>query len=65
MPFSEIAMIPSRLTLLRHKYLRYYEDGINTLDHNAHSWMIAKHAVGKLKGVVKDIIRLSGSDGKA
>ena len=48
-------------TIIRHKYLEFYKEGIDTLEHKAHSWMIAKYAENKLKGVVKDIINLSGS----
>jgi ketose-bisphosphate aldolase len=49
-------------TLVRHKYLEYYQEGIETLDHKVHSWKIAKYAEEKLKDVIKGIIRLSGSD---
>jgi ketose-bisphosphate aldolase len=48
-------------TLVRHKYMEYYREGIETLDHNAHSWKVAKYAMERLKDVIKDIIRLSGS----
>jgi len=51
-------------TLIRHKYMEFYKEGIDTLDHNAHSWMVAQYAVNKLKDVVKDIIELSGSAGR-
>ena len=50
-------------TLVRHKYIEYYREGIETLDHNAHSWKVAKYAQERLKEVIKGIIRLSGSDG--
>ncbi|MBN1411026.1 MAG: class II fructose-bisphosphate aldolase [Spirochaetales bacterium] len=52
-------------TLIRHRYMEYYKEGIDTLDHKAHSWMVAKYAENRLKDVVKDIIRLSGSDSRA
>ena len=48
-------------TLVRHKYMEYYKQGIDTLEHKAHSWMVAKYAESKLKDVIKDIINLSGS----
>ncbi len=51
-------------TLLRHKYMDYYKEGLDTLEHKAHSWMVAKYAQEKLKEVVKDIIRLSGSENR-
>lgn len=50
-------------TLVRHKYMEYYQEGIISLDHNAHSWKVAKYAEERLKDVIKGIIRLSGSDG--
>lgn len=49
-------------TLVRHKYLEYYKEGIDTLDHKVHSWKIAQYAKDQLKDVIKDIIRLSGSN---
>ncbi|MBT8042795.1 MAG: class II fructose-bisphosphate aldolase [Pontiella sp.] len=51
-------------TLIRHKYMEFYKEGIDTLDHNAHSWKVAQYACNKLKDVVKDIITLSGSAGR-
>lgn len=51
-------------TLIRHKYMEYYKEGIDTLDHNAHSWKVAQYACNKLKDVVKEIIELSGSAGR-
>lgn len=48
-------------TLIRHRYIEYYKEGIDTLDHNAHSWKVAMFAKDKLKNVVHDIIKLSGS----
>jgi fructose/tagatose bisphosphate aldolase len=51
-------------TLVRHKYMEFYKEGIDTLDHNAHSWKVAQYACGKLKGVIKEIIELSGSAGR-
>jgi ketose-bisphosphate aldolase len=51
-------------TLVRHKYMEFYKEGIDTLNHNAHSWMVAQYACNKLKDVVKYIIELSGSAGR-
>lgn len=51
-------------TLVRHKYIEFYKEGIDTLDHNAHSWKVAKYAEEKLKDVIKDIIKLSGSSNR-
>jgi len=51
-------------TLIRHKYMEFYKEGIDTLDHSSHSWKVAQYACGKLKDVVKEIITLSGSAGR-
>ncbi len=51
-------------TLIRHRYMEYYREGMDTLQHNAHSWKVAKHAENKLKTNVTDIINLSGSAGR-
>jgi len=51
-------------TLIRHKFMEFYKEGIDTLDHNAHTWMVAQYAEQKLKAVINDIITLSGSNGK-
>ncbi len=51
-------------TLVRHKYMEYYKEGIDTLKHSGHSWMVAQYACGKLKDIIKDIIVLSESDNK-
>lgn len=51
-------------TLIRHKYMEYYKEGIDTLDHDAHTWKVAQYACNKLKDVVKEIIELSGSAGR-
>jgi ketose-bisphosphate aldolase len=49
-------------TLVRHKYIEYYKEGLDTLDHQGHSWKVAQYAEGKLRDeVIKDIIRLAGS----
>jgi len=48
-------------TLIRYKYIEYYKEGIDTLDHQGHSWKISQYAEKKLEGVIKEIIKLSGS----
>lgn len=50
-------------TLVRHKYIEYYQEGIETLEHSGHSWRVARYAQERLKDVIKGIIHLSGSDG--
>ncbi len=52
-------------TLIRHKYLEFYSEGISTLDHQGHSWKVSAYANEKLQETVKDIILLSGSEGRA
>lgn len=52
-------------TLVRHKYVEFYKEGIDTLDHQGHSWKISQFAEKKLEGTIKEIIELSGSANKA
>jgi len=52
-------------TEIRYKYVDYLREGIDTLEHQGHSWKILQHASDRLKEDIKDIIRLSGSEGKA
>lgn len=51
-------------TLVRHKYVEYFKEGIENLDHQGHSWKISQYAEKKLEEVIKEIIRLSGSENK-
>ncbi len=48
-------------TLIRHKYLEYFQEALNTLDHKGHSWMVSQYAEAKLEEVICEIIQLSGS----
>ena len=48
-------------TLIRHKFVEYYKEAIETLDHQGHSWKISQYASKKLEDVVKEFIELSGS----
>lgn len=48
-------------TLVRHRYMEHYKEGIETLEHKDHSWMVAKYAEEKLKTTIQDIITLVGS----
>ncbi|TCL57858.1 fructose-bisphosphate aldolase class II/tagatose 1,6-diphosphate aldolase GatY/KbaY [Hydrogenispora ethanolica] len=48
-------------TLIRHKYLEYFQEGLDHLDHQGHSWKVSQYAEAKLEEVIRDIIRLSGS----
>jgi len=48
-------------TEIRYKYMQYYKEGIDTLDHQGHSWKVSKFANNKLCDDIKAIIELSGS----
>lgn len=52
-------------TEIRYKYVEHYREGLETLDHQGHSWKISQYASNKLTEDIKKIIRLSGSEGKA
>lgn len=51
-------------TEIRYKYLQHYEEGLKTLDHQGHSWKVSQYANDLLTEDIKNIIRLSGSEGK-
>jgi len=51
-------------TLIRHKYVEYLKEAIDTMDHQGHSWKISQFAEGKLEGTIREIIGLSGSADK-
>lgn len=52
-------------TEIRYKYIQHYQEGLNTLNHQGHSWKVSQFACDALAEDVKKIIRLSGSAGKA
>ncbi len=52
-------------TEIRYKYVEYYSEGIQTLNHQGHSWKISQYACDKLGNVIRNIINLAGSAGKA
>lgn len=52
-------------TEIRYKYVEYYTEGIETLDHQGHSWKISQYACGRLGEIIRNIINLAGSAGKA
>lgn len=52
-------------TDIRYKYVEYYSEGIQTLNHQGHSWKISQYACDKLGNVIRNIINLAGSAGKA
>ncbi len=51
-------------TEIRYKYLEHYRRGMEELDHQGHSWKVSQYACDALCEDVKDIIRLSGSEGR-
>lgn len=51
-------------TEIRYKYVEYYKEAIDTLEHQGHSWKLSQYACNKLGEVVRHIIKLSGSEGK-
>lgn len=52
-------------TEIRYKYVQHYEKALRTLDHQGHSWKLSQYASNALCEDVKNIIRLSGSVGRA
>ena len=52
-------------TDIRYKYVEHYQDGLANTNHQGHSWKLSQFANEKLVEDVKNIIRLSGSEGKA
>jgi ketose-bisphosphate aldolase len=51
-------------TLVRHKYVEYLKEAIDTTDHQGHSWKIFQYVEAKLEAVIEEIITLSGSEGQ-
>lgn len=51
-------------TEIRYKYVEYYQHGLETMNHQGHSWKLSQHANELLTEDVKKIIRLSGSEGR-
>lgn len=52
-------------TEIRYKYVQHYQEALEKLDHQGHSWKLSQYASNALQEDVKKIILLSGSDGKA
>ncbi|MCD8131497.1 MAG: class II fructose-bisphosphate aldolase [Lachnospiraceae bacterium] len=52
-------------TDIRYKYVEHYKEALDTLDHQGHSWKLSQFASDALAEDIKDIIRLSMSEGKA
>lgn len=52
-------------TEIRYKYVQHYQEALNDLNHQGHSWKLSQYACDALAEDVKRIIQLSGSAGKA
>lgn len=52
-------------TEIRYKYIEYYSEALESLNHQGHSWKISQYVNDKLTVDVKKIIELAGSQGKA
>lgn len=52
-------------TEVRYKYVQHYEEALKTMNHQGHSWKLSQYACNALSEDIKNIIRLSGSEGKA
>jgi ketose-bisphosphate aldolase len=48
-------------TQIRYDYVKHYKEGIDTMDHQGHSWKLSQYASKELTEDVKKIIELSGS----
>ena len=52
-------------TEIRYKYVQHYQEALEKLDHQGHSWKLSQYASDALAEDVKKIIELSGSAGEA
>ncbi|EJX03591.1 fructose-1,6-bisphosphate aldolase, class II, partial [gut metagenome] len=50
-------------TEIRYKYVQHYQEALENMDHQGHSWKLSQAASDALAEDVKNIIRLSGSEG--
>ena len=48
-------------TEIRYKYVQHYQEGLERLNHQGHSWKLSQYASDALVEDVKKIIELSGS----
>lgn len=51
-------------TQVRHNYMTYLREGC-AMDFQDHAWKLSAYAEEKLRGDIRDIIRLAGSEGRA
>ena len=52
-------------TEVRYKYVQHYQEALENLNHQGHSWKLSQYASDALVEDIKNIIHLSGSEGKA
>lgn len=52
-------------TEVRYKYVQHYQEALENLNHQGHSWKLSQYACNALAEDIKNIIRLSGSEEKA
>ncbi|NCB63091.1 MAG: class II fructose-bisphosphate aldolase [Clostridia bacterium] len=52
-------------TQIRCQYVQYLKEGLEQGKDGGHAWKLSAYAEERLRGDVKDIIRLAGSEGKA
>ena len=50
-------------TEIRYKYVQHFQEALEQLDHQGHSWKLSQFASAALTKDVEAIIRLSGSAG--
>ena len=50
-------------TEVRYKYVQHYQEALENLNHQGHSWKLSQYANEALTKNVENIIRLSGSAG--
>lgn len=52
-------------TQIRTQFVQYLKDGLDGGKDGGHAWKLSQYAEERLRGDIKDIIRLAGSEGKA
>ena len=52
-------------TQIRCQYVEYLKEGLAEGKDEGHAWKLSRFAEEKLRGDIRDIIRLAGSEGKA
>lgn len=52
-------------TQIRTQFVQYLKDGLDEGKDGGHAWKLSQYAEDRLRGDIRDIIRLAGSEGKA